>query len=241
MLALSILLQVTPHLHPIWGNAFFYLFIASILGFFIITLIIMKTLRKKTADAKLMQQQHVARVDLIRKDHSDTLEKIRVEMLKREEERTRQWMESEKETLHVLNGVSTLLDLSETIGRVESEKILKVLDNIYGQVEKLTVSGYNLDVLAIIKEKVKILAVLKEKIEKLDVISEKIGTIDIIKEKLGTIDIIKEKLETIDIIKEKLETIDIIKEKVEVLDVIKEKMATIDVIKEKIEKFIPKD
>jgi hypothetical protein len=58
-------------------------------------------------------------------------------MLKREEERSRQWMESEKETLHVLNGVSTLLDLSEKIGRVESEKIIKKLEELKAIVEKL--------------------------------------------------------------------------------------------------------
>ena len=59
-------------------------------------------------------------------------------MLKKEEERGRQWMESEKETLHVLNGVSQLLDLNEKIGRVESEKILLKLEEIREKVEKIT-------------------------------------------------------------------------------------------------------
>ena len=95
-------------------------------------------MRKRVAETKLLQQQHVSRVDLIRKDHSDTLEKIRVEMLKREEERTRQWMESEKETLHVLNGVSMLLDLNDKIEKNESEKILKKLDEIREKIEKIT-------------------------------------------------------------------------------------------------------
>ena len=58
-------------------------------------------------------------------------------MLKREEERSRQWIESEKETLHVLNGVSMLLDLSDKISRVESEKIIKKLDELKIIVEKL--------------------------------------------------------------------------------------------------------
>ena len=138
MLALSILLQVAPHLHPIWSNVFFYLFLASGVIFSVLATIMMKTQRNTNAEIKLMQQQHVARVDLIRKDHSDTLEKIRVEMLKREEERTRQWMESEKETLHVLNGVSILLDLNEKIEKNESEKILKKLDEIREKIEKIT-------------------------------------------------------------------------------------------------------
>ncbi len=99
----------------------------------------MKVLRKKNAEIKLAQQQHTARIDMVRKEHSDAMEKIRLEMLKREEERTRQWMESEKETLHVLNGVSTLLDLSEKLGKSDSEKILKKLEEIQAKVEKLTV------------------------------------------------------------------------------------------------------
>jgi len=136
MMFQSILLQVSPHMHPIWSNPFFYLFVATVLIFIVVLMIAMKALKKGTAEMKLIQQQQVARVDVIRKEHTDTLEKIRLEMLKREEERGRQWMESERETLHVLSGVSTLLDLSEKIGRVESEKILKKLDEIQQKVEK---------------------------------------------------------------------------------------------------------
>jgi len=125
--------------HPIWYyNAFFYLFVGLAILTMIVAAIMMKKFAKKTAEMKLMQQQHVAKVDIIRKEHSDTLEKIRLEMLKREEERTRQWIESEKEALHVLNGVSNLLDLSEQIGRIESEKILSKLDEIQQKVEKIT-------------------------------------------------------------------------------------------------------
>jgi hypothetical protein len=138
MLILSILLQIAPHVHPVWQNAFFYLFVLLLVYTFTSSIIYLKMMRKRVAETKLLQQQHVSRVDLIRKDHSDTLEKIRVEMLKREEERTRQWMESEKETLHVLNGVSMLLDLNDKIEKNESEKILKKLDEIREKIEKIT-------------------------------------------------------------------------------------------------------
>lgn len=104
-----------------------------------VILVTMKILRKKNAELKLLQQQHTAKIDMLRKEHSDTLEKIRLEMLKREEERTRQWMESEKETLHVLNGVSTLLDLSDRLDKSNSDKILKILGLIQEKVEKLTI------------------------------------------------------------------------------------------------------
>jgi len=119
---------LAAHTHPIWSNAFFYLFVGAILLFVGFLLTLLKVLKKKSSDMKLLQQQHVARVDVIRKEQNEKLESIRLEMLKREEERSRQWMESEKETLHVLNGVSSLLDLSEKIGRIESERILKKIE-----------------------------------------------------------------------------------------------------------------
>jgi hypothetical protein len=138
MLIQSILLQIiepatNAHQHLIIGM------IATTTIFYVVSIIVaMRALRKKTAEIKLLQQQYVSRIDLIRKDHGDTLEKIRVEMLKHEEERTRQWMESERETLHVLNGVSMLLDLNDKIEKNESEKILKTLEEIREKVEKIT-------------------------------------------------------------------------------------------------------
>ena len=197
----------------------------SIIVYTISIIIAMRALRKKSAEMKLMQQQHSAKIDVIRNDHSTTLEKIRVEMLKKEEERGRQWMESEKETLHVLNGVSMLLDLNEKIGRVESEKVSKTLDKIYEDVEKLTGMGVDSEVLAIIKKKVEVLAIIKEKVEVLGVIKEKVDVLDAIKEKVDVLDVIREKVEVLDVIKEKVEVLDVIKEKVEILDVLKEKLS----------------
>jgi len=130
-----ILLDVVTHLHPIWGNVFFYLFVSVLLLFSGVLMPILKTMKKKSADLKLIQQQHVARVDVIRKEHSEKLESLRVDMLKREEERSRQWIESEKETLHVLNGVSNLLELSDKVDKAEFKKINTVLANIE---EKIT-------------------------------------------------------------------------------------------------------
>ena len=37
----------------------------------------------------------------------------------------------------VLNGVSSLLDLNDKIGKIESEKILKKLDEIFKHIEKI--------------------------------------------------------------------------------------------------------
>jgi len=122
--------------HPIWYyNIFFYLFIVSIIIFGIIIFKISNIIKLKMSETKLMQQQHIARIDTIRKENSENLEKLRIEMLKREEERSRQWMESEKETLYVLKSVSNLLDLTDKIGQVDSEKIIKKLDDIQNNIE----------------------------------------------------------------------------------------------------------
>jgi hypothetical protein len=126
-----VLLQETIiHTHFVWTNVFFYLFVGLMIYVIISTAIYLKMMRKRVADGKLMQQQYLARIDNIRKEHSDTLENIRLEMLKREEERTRQWIESEKETLHVLNGVSNLLDIKEKLDKSDSIKILNKLDEL---------------------------------------------------------------------------------------------------------------
>jgi len=124
--------------HPVWINPFFYLFIGSSIIYMITYFFKCKQFLNKTNETKLLQQQHVAKLDMVRKDHLEILEKIRIEMLKKEEERSRQWIESEKETLHVLNGVSILLDLNDKMGRVESEKILLVLDEIRNKIENIT-------------------------------------------------------------------------------------------------------
>lgn len=128
MTPLSSLIADSPIIF--WQNIFFYLFIlVTVLGIIFIYLLT-KRLSKKTKENSQIQKQHIARLDKLREDHSIRVENLHTEMLKKEEERTRQWIESEKETLHVLNGVSSLLELSENIGRVESEKIINKLEEI---------------------------------------------------------------------------------------------------------------
>ena len=114
----------------VWTNAFFYLFLGVTLVASVLIFLLIRAMKRKLVEMKSLQQQHVARVDIIRKEHNEKLESVRVEMLKREEERSRQWIESEKETLHVLNGVSNLLELSDKVDKVEFKKINKLLTDI---------------------------------------------------------------------------------------------------------------
>lgn len=121
----------------IWSNVFFYFFIGTVLMLIVLVTFFMRAFKDKNRDIKSTNQQHVAKIDAVRKEHADTLERIRIDMLKREDERTRQWIESEKEALHVLNGVSTLLDLSEKIGKLESDKILQKFEDILNKVKEI--------------------------------------------------------------------------------------------------------
>lgn len=116
--------------HLIWTNIFFYLFVVSLLMAGIVILICAKRMANKNKEIKQIQAQYTAKIDTIRKDHNEKYDQLRNEMLKKEEERTRQWMESEKETLTVLNGVSHILELSDNIAKIESDKILNKIADI---------------------------------------------------------------------------------------------------------------
>lgn len=123
-------------IYPFWHDGFFYVSIALSIMFIIIKMILVKSLKRKENEMFLNQKQNTARVESLRKEHRDCLENLRLEALKKEDERTRLWMESEKEVLHVLNGVSNLLDIGDKIGRSDSEKILAKLNEIQEKVEK---------------------------------------------------------------------------------------------------------
>ena len=103
----------------------------------ILIIILVQQIKFQKKEKILILQQHTAKIDMIRKDHSDTLEKIRVEMLNREETRNKQWIDSEKEVLLVLNGVSNLIDLSEKINRVEIDKIIETLKKINNDIQEI--------------------------------------------------------------------------------------------------------
>jgi len=52
------------------------------------------------------------------------------DMLKREDERAKEWMSNETEALQVLTGVSKLLELTDYVSKSESVNVLAKLDEI---------------------------------------------------------------------------------------------------------------
>lgn len=93
-------------------------------------IILLKKIDKKNKELKNIQQQYIGKIDSLRKEHSEILNNIRKESLKREEDRNNQWIESERELLNVLNGLSMFFDINEKLNKVESEKILAKLQEI---------------------------------------------------------------------------------------------------------------
>lgn len=118
-------------------DPFFYLSTILLVSTILIFGKFLLLIKKKNKEISTIQQQHTDKVDSIRKEQSDTLNKIRSEMLKREDDRNRQWIESEKETLNVLNGISHLLDLYYTLDGVNTDKILKKLEEIQDKMKKI--------------------------------------------------------------------------------------------------------
>ena len=124
---------ILTQLLPWYNNIFFYLFIFSIIVSIITIIRNSNKFEKKISDLK---QASDCKINELNRIHENKMENIRLEMLKREDDKNRMWSESEKETLKVLSGVSNLLDLSEKINKVESDKIIKKLDDIAQLIKK---------------------------------------------------------------------------------------------------------
>jgi len=69
-------------------------------------------------------ENHAKKLEDIRKEYVEKFEKLQNEYLKREEERNKQWSESEKQTLQVLNGVTTILEMGEKMDQNDTRIVL---------------------------------------------------------------------------------------------------------------------
>jgi hypothetical protein len=78
-------------------------------------------------DLKELNKEHAKKLDENKKEYIDKFEKLQHEYLSREEDRNKQWSESEKETLQVLNGVTSILSMSEKMGQKDTKEILDKL------------------------------------------------------------------------------------------------------------------
>ena len=70
------------------------------------------------------------KIDDIRIEHFKKLEQIRLEMIQKEEARNKEARDAERETLQVLNGVNSVLEMSEKMKVNDTQQILGKLDDI---------------------------------------------------------------------------------------------------------------
>lgn len=125
----TVLLQVVPEglqeaakTSPLNGAlvGFIVLLIAGIV-------ILWKQIDKSRKDLKELNKEHASKLDENKKDYITKFDTVQKEYLQREEERNKQWSESEKETLQVLNGVTSILAMSEKMGQKDTKEILEKL------------------------------------------------------------------------------------------------------------------
>jgi len=78
-------------------------------------------------ELKELNKGHVEKLEDNRKEYVDKFEKLQSEYLRREEDRNKQWSDSEKETLQVLNNLTSILEMSEKMGQKDTQEILNKL------------------------------------------------------------------------------------------------------------------
>jgi len=122
--------MLIQYINTLWENIFFYLFTLTLMLLVVLIILLFRNFKIKNNTLIFQQKQNITRIDNIKKEYQDIIDGLRVEMVKHENERVRQWMESEKETLHVLNGVSTLLELSDKVDKSEFKNINEKLKSI---------------------------------------------------------------------------------------------------------------
>ena len=73
------------------------------------------------------------KLDNLQTKYTTKMDDIRIEMMTKEDERNKQWRESEKETLIVLKGVNSVLEMSEKMKENDTQKIIdkiRILEKI---------------------------------------------------------------------------------------------------------------
>ena len=75
------------------------------------------------------EKEYQEEYNKIRNLYETKIDDLSKENLKKYEEMNRQWVESEKETLNVLNGVSSILEMSEKMSKVDTDRILEKINN----------------------------------------------------------------------------------------------------------------
>lgn len=90
-----------------------------------VIVILIKEYSKKNTKQNDMSEQ----INKLHQDHANKIDDIRQQQAKHEETLNKQWSESARETLQVLNGVSLILEMGEKASKYETDKILEKIEN----------------------------------------------------------------------------------------------------------------
>lgn len=90
-----------------------------------VIVILTREYSKKNTKQNDMSEQ----INKLHQDHANKIDDIRQQQVKHEETLNKQWSESARETLQVLNGVSLILEMGEKASKYETDKILEKIEN----------------------------------------------------------------------------------------------------------------
>ena len=100
-------------------NTIFAILVSLVLILFGIIVILYKKSEALNVELRKFQEAYTLKIDEIRK-----------EGITKEDERNMHWRESEKETLTVLKGVNSVLEMSEKIKENDTEKIIDKIGSL---------------------------------------------------------------------------------------------------------------
>ena len=113
--------------------------IVLVLSFVVVKLYSKKESIHKTYLEKIneLNKTHLKKIEEINKENVEKLEKIRKEIFEKEEIKNKQWIDSEKETLNVIKGLTGVLELSEKLGRNDTSSINNNIENLNDKIDIL--------------------------------------------------------------------------------------------------------
>lgn len=106
-------------------NTTFAILVSLVLILFGINIFLFKKYEDKNTELKKVQETNLTKIDEIRKEYS-----------KKEDDRTASWRESEKETLTVLKGVNSVLEMSEKMKENDTKNIIDKISSLESSIEK---------------------------------------------------------------------------------------------------------
>lgn len=111
-------------------NMIFGLLVSIIFILSTVIIFVYKQYNSKVKEILNIHEDYSEKMRKLNLNNEDKLDRIRERIDRTEEDRNKQWIESEKETLQVLNGVTHVLEVSEKMERVDSQNILDKINQL---------------------------------------------------------------------------------------------------------------